>query len=851
MRASSTGRTSATGPATSRPTRRATSGSARAATRSAGMPHFRSNTFEGRFPTAELVFTDERFPGDVELVAFNPFIPLDDRDSSIPVAMFEITFANPTDAADRLHRGRACWATASVRRRGRPAVAPTGGPGSRIVTDEETPDAPDYAELVLATDAADTSRQTHLYRGHWFDALEVYWKDLSAPGPFAERDYGTPRLWPAGMGRNRDSSLVAAHVTVAAGRAPDRALRDRLVRAELPQVLGLARLALPPGVGRRAASGRTGTRTEWTGADAIAAEVLARWDDLRERDRRVPRRALRLDAAGAGPRRRGGQPLASSSRRRRCGSRTARSTAGRAATRLPARCEGSCTHVWNYHRRCPSCFPALERSMREADYSYNHGRRGRHELPPQPAARAPTYATERPCADGQFGNILKLYRDWKPVGRHGLAARAVAVRQASHRVRLEPGQPRPLGSGADRRALGSPAPHPRHGAVRPELLADRLLSRRARGRGARWPTRSATPAFADELRRDPRAWPGVGRSSTCSTASTSSSASTWRTASVLRPFVASERAVGVLGEGVEALYWSAEHQQLKYQLGDGCLIDQVLGPVARRPVRPRRHASIASRSRPALHVDLPPQLHIERLEDIYNPCRVFGLDDESGTIIASWPDPSPQARRAGALRAGDDARHGVRLRPDADGLRHARRRRHGHRGGPRPLRRREAQPLERDRVRLQLRALDGELGGGRRCSPGSTADAAAGRLAFRPTVRDGDRSRSLLVGPAGLRHVRAACRMRRRSTSSAARCALCRLGLPTGGEAPTAVRVDGQPDRVRGPATATSCSNRSTLATGVRVEIDGPGHRRSTAWSTSATFDDRAARDDSRWWRTA
>ena len=22
-----------------------------------------------------------------------------------------------------------------------------------------------------------------------------------------------------------------------------------------------------------------------------------------------------------------------------------------------------------------------------------------------------------------------------------------------------------------------------------------------------------------------------------------------------------------------------------------------------------------------------------------NPCRVFGLDDESGTVIASWPDP--------------------------------------------------------------------------------------------------------------------------------------------------------------------------------------------------------------------
>ena len=28
----------------------------------------------------------------------------------------------------------------------------------------------------------------------------------------------------------------------------------------------------------------------------------------------------------------------------------------------------------------------------------------------------------------------------------------------------------------------------------------------------------------------------------------------------------------------------------------------------------------------------------ERLGDIYNPCRVFGLDDEAGTVIATWPE---------------------------------------------------------------------------------------------------------------------------------------------------------------------------------------------------------------------
>ena len=53
--------------------------------------------------------------------------------------------------------------------------------------------------------------------------------------------------------------------------------------------------------------------------------------------------------------------------------------------------------------------------MREADYKYNMNAAGglsfRLSLP-----LGTNYATERPCADGQFGNILKLYRDWKLSG---------------------------------------------------------------------------------------------------------------------------------------------------------------------------------------------------------------------------------------------------------------------------------------------------------------------------------------------------------------------------------------------------------------------------------------------------
>jgi len=52
-----------------------------------GLPHFKDVRFYGRFPTADLTFRDNRFPGAVRLTALSPFIPHNDRDSSMPAAI--------------------------------------------------------------------------------------------------------------------------------------------------------------------------------------------------------------------------------------------------------------------------------------------------------------------------------------------------------------------------------------------------------------------------------------------------------------------------------------------------------------------------------------------------------------------------------------------------------------------------------------------------------------------------------------------------------------------------------------------------------------------------------------------
>lgn len=51
-----------------------------------GFPHFKNVEFSGEFPIAALDFKDDNFPADVSMTTFNPFIPLDAKNSSIPAA---------------------------------------------------------------------------------------------------------------------------------------------------------------------------------------------------------------------------------------------------------------------------------------------------------------------------------------------------------------------------------------------------------------------------------------------------------------------------------------------------------------------------------------------------------------------------------------------------------------------------------------------------------------------------------------------------------------------------------------------------------------------------------------------
>ena len=258
---------------------------------------------------------------------------------------------------------------------------------------------------------------------------------------------------------------------------------------------------------------------------------------------------------------------------------------------------------------------------------------------------------------------------------------------------------------------------------------------------------------------------------------------------MLEPFIETEMAAGLLGDGVAQLYWSEEHKQLKYQLGDGCLIDQTLG---------QWHACLyglgdildpakTSSSLQAIYRhNFKPSLG-----DIYNPCRVFGLYDEAGTVIADWPradqKPAVPVPYAQETMHGMEYAFGQMLMQYgmlAEGVR--------------------VTAAVRDRYDGAKRNPWNEIECGSNYArsmaswgaviilSGFTFDSVRGHIGFRPKVRSGETFRSFWSGPPAYGTVEIGEGRAELSLIGGA-LALASFGLPLAGAEATSVSLNQQP----------------------------------------------------------
>jgi uncharacterized protein (DUF608 family) len=171
-----------------------------------GLPRFRKCSFRGEFPFGIVKLSDPLVGVDVEISGFNPFIPLDDKNSSIPCAILEYTIKNQTPETVNFqfsfHLSHFAQGTKSPGPdSSRNAVIP--GAGVYLYNLEE-PASVKFGSAALGIIGHTPAIKAMWFRGGWFDSLSVLWRELES-GRFTPNDGNHAG---AARGRNGGSILM-------------------------------------------------------------------------------------------------------------------------------------------------------------------------------------------------------------------------------------------------------------------------------------------------------------------------------------------------------------------------------------------------------------------------------------------------------------------------------------------------------------------------------------------------------------------------------------------------------------------------------------------------------------------
>jgi uncharacterized protein (DUF608 family) len=375
-----------------------------------GLSRLQAATFTGEFPRARIDFHDDRLPVKIRLEAGTPFIPLDADESGLPLAVLRYRVRNvshspvmasialsienpvrPTAANDREHtEARINEHRTSNRMKGlfmrNPALdAAEAGNGTFTLA------------VLNASDGGFTSLRGWP-AGRWWNSPLLFWDDFSSDG-----ELGPEAENPGAAG------AVCLKREIAAGGESEYAF---LLAWHFPN-------RTPKRCGWTAPKGQGETiignwyTTRFSDAWAVAEYAEAQLDALEQRTQQfvMAVRETTLppaikDAAMANL-----STLVSTT----C-FRTADGEfhAFEGSDDHVGCCFGNCTHVWNYETATAHLFPSLSHSLRRSAFGYSMDERGGmyfRQLLPDGVERFGFIA-----ADGQMGQIMKVYMDWQLSG---------------------------------------------------------------------------------------------------------------------------------------------------------------------------------------------------------------------------------------------------------------------------------------------------------------------------------------------------------------------------------------------------------------------------------------------------
>lgn len=360
-------------------------------------PHFKKVKFDGKFPIATLTFEDDNFPAKVILKAFNPFIPLDADNSSIPAAFFDIK----VNSFEENIKYTVVFAVSN------PFNSSTN---QKVESDKYTAikmksaayknHEKEYGDLTVAVNRPNGINQEYWYRGAWLDGITTYWHELT-DGELKPRHYDEIGKFDhccVGASEVVSKNKIANFKFVLSWNVPNNYNYWNPYKDENDNDV----------------IWKNYYATVFEDSTASCYYSLDNWDFLYKKTNRFCK-ALHscsfdkavIDAISSTI------SVLKSPTVYRLEDGTFYGFEG--VHELVGSCEGTCTHVWSYAYALCFLFPELERSLRDTEFKYDTTKDGwmmfRTNLP---LGRG--YFNTPPCVDGQMATIIKIYRDWKLTG---------------------------------------------------------------------------------------------------------------------------------------------------------------------------------------------------------------------------------------------------------------------------------------------------------------------------------------------------------------------------------------------------------------------------------------------------
>ncbi|HXQ81315.1 MAG TPA: GH116 family glycosyl hydrolase [Opitutaceae bacterium] len=371
-----------------------------------GLPRFARATFRAHFPFARVELADPALPVTARVTGWSPFEPGDADNSSLPAAGLEYTFTNTgddeLDAVFSFHARNFLPAVMNEWQSG-PETARSirGTPGGFTLYGGAWPSAnQEEAWCSFATDDPAAKVNLAWFRGNWFDPQTMAWRDVEQ-GAAYDRPAPTEGRLPTGA-----SLFVPFHILPGASKTVRMQLAWYAPRTRLRDIV-----PQPDHAGTPADYYQPWYASRFASIDELAAYWRDHYMELRRKaerfsdcffDSTLPPEAVEAAAANL-------SILKSSTVLRQADGRL---WGWEGCDEDNAQGPGTCTHVWNYAQSIAHLFPALERTLRETEFTVGQDEHGhqnfRVALPIQESAHD-FYA----AADGQLGGVMKAHREWR------------------------------------------------------------------------------------------------------------------------------------------------------------------------------------------------------------------------------------------------------------------------------------------------------------------------------------------------------------------------------------------------------------------------------------------------------